>query len=260
LTEGKQPKFNPSGTTIAYVYHGKIWTIDVTGKEKKRIGRFMNEARPSWSPDGKRIVFASYGSNVARRFELRIMDSNGTNARRLIEPPTGAYDHDQFPRYSPDGKYIVWTRGKQLWIMDTSGRNAHPLTKERAKKYEYMGDFSPDGKLIAYLRTDSYRDSPQTKIWLTKPNGEDQRIFLDGVGAEWVKWSRDGKFLYYSSWRALWKMGIDGKGAVKEVFDSNLDHLARFDLSSDERWIVYEDTGIDQIESKIYLVHLSGKR
>jgi len=261
LTDGADPKFDPSGTKIAYVLKGKIWTIDVTGKQKKRIGRFMNEARPSWSPDGKRIVFASYGSG-GRKFQLHIMDSNGTNARTLIEPPTGAYDQDVLPRYSPDGKYIVWTRASQLWIMDTSGRNSHPLTNKAAKRSEYIGDFSPDGKFVAYLRSDNAIEPllPHTKIWLIRSNSEDQRIFLDTISANHVKWSSDGKFFYYNTWNVIWKIDVEGKKPKERIFECP-DEAVRWDISKDEQWIAYDNAYNDYDEvGKIYLAPLRKNR
>jgi Tol biopolymer transport system component len=257
LTEGGEPSFDPSGTKIVYVYRGKIWTVDTSGKHKSPIGDQSFKATPRWSPDGRRIVFSSYGQNVPRRdkFELWIMNTNGTSAHRLIEPTLDEYSGDQFPMYSSDGKYIVWTRLKQLWIMDSIGNNPRPLTKEPAKEYEVAGDWSPDGKYIAYLRSDNPYDTSWSRaiIWLIRPDGEEQKVFLNGIRANWVKWSRDGNFLYYSDRSALWKISIDGDTPAKKIFDSYLEQgLGHFDISVDEQWITYEDTD----KELIYLVCL----
>lgn len=260
LGEGDAPKLNPSNTMIAFVLRGKIWTMDVTGKQRRQIGSLVNESAPDWSPDGNKIVFHSYGRNIStRKFELWLMNSDGTDPHQLIEPTSDEYYGDKYPRFSPDGKNLVWTRGKQLWIMDSAGHEARPLTQP-AKEYEYVGDWSPDGNLIAYLRRDSRHDpgSPQYKIWLIKPNGEDQRMFSTGIRARRVKWSNDGNYLYYSAGSALWKIKIDGKNPPSKVFESNLEQgLTDFDISNDEAWIIYEERGIGDIESIIHLQKLN---
>lgn len=256
LTEGSYPTFHPSGTKIAYLYRQRFWIADLMGKERKPKVNLDYEAEHCWSPDWKKIVFSQHYK--VPKFELWIMNSDGSNSRRLIEPTSDPDYGDQIPIFSPDGEYIVWTRVRQLWIMDSSGNNAHPLTREAAKVYEYVGDWSPDGKFIAYLKIDKY---PHGTIWLIKPDGEDQRALLNGISADHVKWSRDSNHLYYSVGRAVWKIAIDGKSPAEKVFESTFEHdLGPFDISSDEQWLVFENPGIDNIESTIHLVNIRENR
>lgn len=256
LCNGHDPAFSPDGERIAYS-HGKIWTIDVTGKNRKKIGQLTHEIGPSWSPDGKKIVFQCYGKSRPRKdiFQIWVMNSDGSEPHPLLDTSIAPLGRAQHARWSPDGKQIVFTHGNQLWIVDTSGQNARPLTKDPAKEYEYVGDWSPDGKLIAYLREER---SSEYKIWLIRPDGNDQRMLLGGISAIGAKWSKDGKFLYYSAGSAVWKIPTDGESPAKKVFDSDLDQpLLHFDISNDERWITYDDSGSGIIYHSIYLKRLN---
>lgn len=84
-----------------------------------------------------------------------------------------AYNHDENPEYSPDGKKIAWssTKGKpgqevDLYLMDANGGNRAQLTHfgEKSSK-DYLGDmyscrelgWSPDGKQIAVSFGTNYR-------------------------------------------------------------------------------------------------------
>ena len=65
--------------------------------------RNVREGAPSWSPDGKQIVY--YAEQPNGKADLFVMDSDGTRARNLTNTP----DADEGgPSYSPDGRRIVY--------------------------------------------------------------------------------------------------------------------------------------------------------
>lgn len=54
------PRWSPDGKKIAYASGGQIWTMDPDGDDKKQITRFSTGAgAPVWSPDGRWIAFSS---------------------------------------------------------------------------------------------------------------------------------------------------------------------------------------------------------
>ena len=80
-------KISPDGNTIAFTYKGDIWTVPAAGGKATRITTADSyETSPVWSPDGKKIAFASdrHGS-----LDIFIWDVNGGNTRvsHRIQPP-----------------------------------------------------------------------------------------------------------------------------------------------------------------------------
>ena len=72
-----------------------------------------HDAHPGWSPDGRRIAFATdrWGG-----LEIAVMNADGSDVTRLTESP----GLDDYPAWSPDGRRIaftVWNYDAQLWTI-----------------------------------------------------------------------------------------------------------------------------------------------
>ena len=91
-----------------------------------------NEDRyPSWSPDGKRIVFSSrrdghFRGNFGIIHEIYVMDADGENQQRLTENR----QYDWHPSWSPDGAQIAFVSDRmgdfenfEIYVMDADGGN-----------------------------------------------------------------------------------------------------------------------------------------
>ena len=93
---------SPKGDQIAFTYRGDIYTVPVGGGTARRLTATNTyESIPVWSPDGKKIAFATdrYGGQ-----DIMIMSAEGGTAKRLtsnsaIEKPMA---------FTPDGKYVLY--------------------------------------------------------------------------------------------------------------------------------------------------------
>jgi len=69
--------------------------MNADGSEQKRLTKDpVEDAIPSWSPDGKKIVFRSYRD---RNYEIYVMNADGSEQKNLTNNP--AYDSQ--PSWSP---------------------------------------------------------------------------------------------------------------------------------------------------------------
>jgi TolB protein len=89
----------------------EIWVMDADGGNKRQVTHngAANFA-PYFTPDGKRIVFASNMADPknARDFDLYIVNIDGTGLERV----TFYSDFDSFPMFSSDGKKLVWASNR----------------------------------------------------------------------------------------------------------------------------------------------------
>ncbi len=93
----------------------EVFVSDAKGMKPKQITNVGCAAfAPTYSPDGKKIVFASNQHNCdGRKFELFMMNADGSG----IEQITNFGGFTSFPEFSPDGKKLVFASDK-----DAKGR------------------------------------------------------------------------------------------------------------------------------------------
>jgi dipeptidyl aminopeptidase/acylaminoacyl peptidase len=99
----RHPAVSPDGTQIAFAYAGQIWIVPAGGGEAIALtdGNFYSTA-PVWSPDSKRIAFAStrYGND-----DVFVMPVAGGEIKRLTY-----HSADDIPMaFSPDGAEIYFS-------------------------------------------------------------------------------------------------------------------------------------------------------
>jgi TolB protein len=106
------PAASPDGSTLAFSHQGWIWLLDIgSGVARRLTNGAALDARPRWSPDGKRIaVVRDKGADTA----IVVVGLDGTEQ---LEIDTPAIDLD--PEFSRDGKWLIYTSAKDgpldLW-------------------------------------------------------------------------------------------------------------------------------------------------
>lgn len=119
---------------------------DTTDNAQKTIVATKDaEIYGMFSPDGKKIAFASFDINY--KGTLKVCDADGKNVK--IISSSGSSYH---PRWSPDGKYLAFISNKsgrfQIYICKPDGSNLKQLTSEAGNVVEY--DWSADSKKIVF--------------------------------------------------------------------------------------------------------------
>lgn len=88
----------------------ELFTMNADGSDQKQITSLGGaNFGPSFTPDGKRIIFSSNHRNPrSRNFDLFLVNMDGTGLERV----TTHEDFDGFPMFSPDGKRIIWASNR----------------------------------------------------------------------------------------------------------------------------------------------------
>ena len=88
----------------------ELWVMNADGSDQRQITNLGGaNFGPSWTPDGRRIVFSSnYKNPRSRNFELYLVNLDGSG----LEQITSHEEFDGFPMFSPDGRKIVWASNR----------------------------------------------------------------------------------------------------------------------------------------------------
>ena len=149
--------FDWSADSQRIVYQKRVNAEDVeilvysleTGKSENVTNNPAFDADPSFSPDGKQIVFASLRDGNA---EIYLMNADGGDVRRLTDHPAW----DSHPVFSPDGTSIAFPSNREgedsdVYLMSADGGNVRRLTDWKTNEFVEPGCWSPDGTQIAFV-------------------------------------------------------------------------------------------------------------
>jgi len=192
-----------------------IWTYDLETQRARRLTFDPAiDSLPVWSPDG-RMIFAS---NRGAVFDLYLKETNGAQEEKVI-PQDGP---DRFPTdWSRDGKYVLYERGADLWFLTLP--DLHPTQFLKAPSTLKNGQFSPDGKWVAY----SSNESGRWEIYVTSFPEAQGKWQVSNAGGDQPRWRADGKELFYLSpdsklMAVPVKTGADfDAGTPAELFQAN---------------------------------------
>ena len=137
-----------------------------------------NNGFPSYSPDGKKILFRS-GRDGAKN--LYIMDRDGSNVSRL----TNGNWTDTMCDWSPDGHWITFSSDRgdnfEVWLVRPDGTDLRKLIGGGGRNNH--PHFSPDGQWIVFTsQRAGYSAEPVSIPRQPQPYGDLFVVRVDGSG------------------------------------------------------------------------------
>ncbi len=205
----------PDGKQFVFDALGDIFIVDITGGEAKSLTQdFAWNIHPTVSPDGKQVAFISDRGGLSN---VWVMDIDGTNLKQITKEKKNLIHS---PKWSPDGEYIVATKGimssrsipaGEIWMFHKSGGDGIVIKKRENGNVEQQNitdpAFSHDGKYIYFThdissgsRFEYNRDPLKSVFAVTRYDLEDgkEERFISGSGGAVVPTpSPDGKHIAF---------------------------------------------------------------
>ena len=196
----------------------RLWRVPVSGSGDASVIASAGDGAmlPALAPDG-RLAF----TRALRRVSIWTLDLTASRKEgsRLRRWPGSSSRIDTNPRFSPDGRRVAFVSNRsgtyQIWIANADGSGAFPLTSMTALLVG-TPNWSPDGSTIVF---DGSKNGHFEGYAISAAGGTPRRLMgsngQDGV----VSFSRDGKWIYFSSNRTgelqIWRMPAEGGEAVQ---------------------------------------------
>ena len=192
--QNRQPAVAPNGTVAFATNQNHAWMIAARPAQTPTLTiltpNLTAAQRPTFSADGKKIVFETTDANGATN--LVSMDADGAQQR----PLTNSDAYDGQASFNPSGDYIAFTArsGNQsdIYTLALADGQLTRLTVGGAQSA--MPAWSPEGNRIAYVSN----QSGIAQLWLMNADGSNPRQLTNiPSGAEQPKWSPDGDWLAF---------------------------------------------------------------
>jgi Tol biopolymer transport system component len=224
---------SPDGRTVVFDHLGDLFTVPLTGGAATRLTRGMGfDTQPRFSPDGRHVVFTSDRDGGENVWII------ATDLSDTVQITKAKHDRYVSPEWTPDGEYVVATKGSKLHMWHRTGGGGVELVKEPAGLRTVGAAFGPDPRYIwfsGFMRSGSLYNNGMNLYQLAvydRETGEVAGRSDRWGGAFQPTLSPDGKWVVY---------------AARHIADTGL--RIRDLASGDERWLAWPVQRDDQESS-----------
>ena len=265
ITQGTQTvegfDVSPDGRWLAFDADGggsqDIYRLPLEGGDIERIvERPTGDHRPTWSPDGRSLLFYSFVDGIRRGF---IVPADGGTPRPLHS--TGS-EEQHTPVWSPDMRRILYYRwtgeADHLFELTKTGDSTWSAERQITRRGGLGGRWSREGAL-------AYIAPRQVRLMGPGPDGEaTSRVLYDATDTSaaqpnpvMISWAPDGRTLYMKTFNghgqaAIWALDMNGSPPKLLVrFDEPLRPTRRPEFATDGKRFFFT---LAQSESDVWVM------
>jgi len=183
---------SPDGSRLLVLDYGdsrisELWVVAASGTP----AHYLVKARDAtWSKDGRTVLFATYHGDVES------ISADGGTPRMLASTASSDNDPQLIAdlRYSPDGRKIRFSQGRNIWEMSSDGSKLHRLLPDwKASSWKCCGRWTPNGEFFLFLSGDTALKGPLylpgAQIWamderkghMRQPRAQPVRLTSDSM-------------------------------------------------------------------------------
>ena len=190
------PELAPDGQRVALNRtvqgNNDVWLIEVgRGVPNRFTFDAALDSAPIWSPDGSQLVFRSTRKGS---YDLFQKPASGTvDEQPLLITPENKSPLD----WSQDGRFLLYSTqnpktASDIWALPMMGERK-PFAVLQSTFDEIQGQFSPDGRWLAYASNESGR----YEIYVRTFPEAGGKWLVSAAGGMQPRWRRDGRELFY---------------------------------------------------------------
>jgi len=229
----RDPVFSPDGRNLAFVAseYGKreLRVYDLETRRTKtlfQVGGASWPLYPSWSPDGRQIVF-QHTRGIFDPYRIIVVNT-GDGSTREIAQSVGAWTSR--PHFSPDGRAVYYTSrvGKSAALYRIAlqpdgastdvGSREQPQAVTSLTRHVHEGLVSPDGKWMAFRRN--------SEIWMApmkaSPIDDTEAKRVSAEGGRAFSFTPDSSAIIYIAAGKVWRLAVAGGTRAEVPFRATL--------------------------------------
>jgi len=201
LTNDSQVKYDPLATDGTRSYTSEFWTgrhavlVEVPLKGGQPVPIITSLKSPRFfdvSPDGTELLVGNL--EELARFSLWVLSVTGSVLRQI-----GNVQADDGAAWMPNGKDVVYSHGRDVYLVGTDGSSARKLFTAPGQVSHIR--CSPDGNVVRFTLREVEKKTES--LWEASPNGENTHPLLpnwSGHTSECCgRWTRDGRYYIFQS-------------------------------------------------------------
>jgi Tol biopolymer transport system component len=228
-----------------------VWIADASRGIFSRLNALdAGDSAPAITPNG-RVTFTSTANGAVGDLYWTSSSGVGTPEPLLIKSPTVKHSND----VSPDGRYLIYDdhagpMQQDLYVLPLdpapAGGQRNPIPFVATAADETFGQFSPDGKWIAYASNETGRYEVYVQGFAPDkvPAAAVRKWTISTAGGDKPRWRPDGKEMYYiAPDRKMMAVPVKltptfEPGVAVPLFETNVTAFNPYDVSGDGRFLM----------------------